>query len=108
MARGRNSFEECALHSLDHSGEHSDQGSIFAETQQDARSKKKISGHSDQLLPHAFEAVFAVLVILAGDTMFVKNRSGDVETISKTLSLIKEMLVQDLRYILSDEQQSTF
>ena len=45
---------------------------MIAEMRQDIRSRKKISGHSDRVLAQNFDAVLAVVVILAGDTIFAK------------------------------------
>ena len=52
------------------SGKHSDRGSMIPEIRQDIRSRKKISGHSDRVLAQNFEAVLAVIAILAKDLIF--------------------------------------
>ncbi len=51
------------LQALILSGKHSDQGSMIPETHQDIRSRKQISGHSDRVLAHNFDAVLAEIVI---------------------------------------------
>ena len=49
---------------------------MIPEMRQDIRSRKKISGHSDRVLAHKFDAVLAVVVILAGDTIFARCYQG--------------------------------
>ena len=39
---------------------------------EEIRSREKISGHSDRVLAQNLDAVLAVVVILAGDTIFAK------------------------------------
>ena len=46
---------------------------MLPEFPQDIGARKKISGHSDRALAQNFDAVLAVIVILAGEAIFVKN-----------------------------------
>ena len=45
---------------------------MIPEIPQDVRSRQNIPGHSDQVLAHNFNAVLAVIVILAEEIVFAK------------------------------------
>ena len=65
---------------------------------------KQASQHSDRLLPHNFEAVLAVIVILARDTVFANKSSGGIETNSNTLT--REIRGQGLKFTFSGDTGS--
>ena len=52
--------------------EHTGQGSYFLERLEEIRSRFKMCLSRDQLLAQKFDAVFVVIVKLAGDTIFAK------------------------------------
>ena len=52
--------------------EHIGQGSSFSERLEEIRSRSKMRLSQDQLLAQNFDAVLAVIVKLAGDTIFAK------------------------------------
>jgi len=99
--QGQNSFQDFALHSLDPSGSHSDQGSIFPGIQQDSVEENDI-GTFRPAPSTEFRGSTCCESFVAGDTIFAEKSPGGVETHSKTPT--RGVQGQGLKYILSHDK----
>ena len=90
--------------SLDPSGWHSDQGSIFPGNHEDSRSRRKISEHSDRRLAQNFKGGTCCDSHLGWRYRISKNSPGGVDTYSKILT--REIEGQGLKFIRSDDKGS--
>ena len=73
------------------------------EIHREIRLRKTISEHSDRVLAQNFEAVLAVIAMLA-KTSYLQKLPGGVETHSKTP--IRETHIQGLKYTHSYDTRS--